>query len=86
MSNDNDGRERERDERRAPPQSTVQAAGQVATDVVRGMSGQPMLLGLMVLNAIGIAAALWFLQTLIEGAQKNMNLLLRSCIHQPPPI
>jgi hypothetical protein len=40
---------------RPAPASTMQVAGHVAEDVVGGLKSQPFLLGLLVLNAIGMA-------------------------------
>jgi len=66
------------DEReRAPPQSAVQAVGQVATDVVGGMKAQPLLLGIVVLNCIGIAAALYFLNLLAQNNSTHMQALMK---------
>jgi hypothetical protein len=64
------------DERRPPPQSTVQAAGQAASDVIGGLKQQPLVLGMVVLNTIGIAAAVWFLSRLAEAQTHRMDKLL----------
>lgn len=61
------------------PQSTVQAAGRVAEDVVSGLKAQPMLLGLIVLNVIGIGATLWFLHELIEISNVRYTQLMKYC-------
>jgi hypothetical protein len=65
---------------RMPPQSVIQATGQIASDVVGGLKSQPVLLGLLVLNAIGIAAACWFLSVLAESQSKRMDQILKACL------
>src|SRR5262245_3647128 len=61
------------------PQNVVQATGQVAETVVHGLSGQPLLLGIIVLNIIGISVAgyigLKFLDIAREGSAANRQLL-----------
>jgi hypothetical protein len=82
---------------RAPPQSTVQAAGQVAEDVVAGLKGQPLLLGIVVLNLLGIAAALYFLNLLatnnaahitelMKQSHSQFETVLRLCAPQALPL
>jgi hypothetical protein len=61
-------------------QSTVQAATEVANRVVTGLSQSPMLLGLMVINAIGIGAAIWFLARLSDAQGKRVELLMKACL------
>lgn len=62
------------------PQGAVQATGQVASDVVAGLKGQPMLLGIVVLNIIGIGIAgyvgLKFLEAVQSGDEQD-RLVLR---------
>ena len=58
------------------PQSTVQVAGQVAHDVVGGLQSQPLLLGIVVLNVIGIAAALYFLNLLATNNAKHLDAIM----------
>jgi hypothetical protein len=62
------------------PQSSVQAAGQVAEDVVAGLQQQPWLLGIVILNVIGISAALWFLHEIMAQSHENMRDLMRACV------
>lgn len=68
---------------RVPPQSTVQAAGRVAEDVISGLKSQPTLLGLIVMNMLGILAAMWFLSEL-STAQKERSTqlfdMLKTCL------
>jgi hypothetical protein len=65
---------------RGPPQSTIQAAGQVATDVVAGLRQQPLLLGIVVLNVIGIAAALYFLNKLADASDRRFAMVMQACM------
>jgi hypothetical protein len=58
------------------PQSTVQMAGQVAGDVVGGISKTPLMLGVITLNLVGVVAAVYFLNLLINGQQKHLANLL----------
>lgn len=59
--------------------SAVQATGQVASDVVAGLKGQPMLLGIVVLNIIGIGIAGWvglkFLEAVQHGDAEDRQVL-----------
>jgi hypothetical protein len=63
-----------------PPQGTIQAAGKVASDVVSGLKQQPAMLGLVIINIIGIAAALYFLSSLASIAKDRMELILKACL------
>lgn len=63
-------------ERRQLPQSTVQAASQLSGDVVSGLGRSPLMLGVVVLNIIGIVAAVYFLNLLIHGQQQHLQGLL----------
>lgn len=58
------------------PQSTVQAAGQAATDVIGGLKQQPMLLAMVVLNAMAIGVAIWFLRGLQEANTQRFEKML----------
>lgn len=69
---------------------TIQAAGRVASEVVNGLKSSPTILGLIVLNAAAIAAAIWFLNHLVELSmhrfdqvqtmqQKLIEMLLTLC-------
>jgi hypothetical protein len=58
----------------------TEEAGKVAVATIESMKSQPMLLGLLVLNAIGIAAACWFLAALVEHSAKRYDTLLRVCL------
>lgn len=63
-------------ERRQLPQSTIQAASQLSGDVVSGLGRSPLMLGVVVLNIIGIVAAVYFLNLLIHGQQQHLQNLL----------
>jgi hypothetical protein len=63
--------------RRPLPQTTLQFAGHAAENVVSGLSGRsPYMLGIVLLNMLGIAAAIYFLNILIQGQQRHLNALL----------
>ena len=55
-------------------------AGKVAVATVETMGKQPVLLALLVLNAIGIGAACWFLLTLVDHSAKRYETLFRYCL------
>ena len=59
-----------------PPQSTVQLAHATSDAVITGLGKSPYLLGLVVLNVIGIIAAVYFLNLLISGQQGHLKSLL----------
>jgi len=61
---------------RSQPQSTVQVVGRVAEDVVGGFRGQPLLLGIVVLNVVGIVAALYFLNLLAQNNSTHLKQLM----------
>lgn len=63
-------------ERRQLPQSTVQAASQFSGDIVAGLGRSPAVLGIVVLVAITVGAAIYFLQLLIHGQQHHLQNLL----------
>jgi hypothetical protein len=59
------------------PQSTVQLIGQTSSDVVSGISKTPLMLGVITLNLVGVIAAVYFLNLLINGQQAHLANLLR---------
>jgi hypothetical protein len=61
---------------RPPPQSAIQATGQVASDVIGGLRNQPALLAVVVLNVIAIGMAVWFLRDLTESAREFRTQLI----------
>jgi uncharacterized protein HemX len=71
-------RSQNNNDRRAP-QSTVQAAGLAARDVIRGLTQNPVILGLVVLNVIGIGAAVWIMHELLQAGQERYMQLMREC-------
>jgi hypothetical protein len=52
----------------------------VASDVVHGLKGQPVILALLCLNSLGIGAACWFLSRLATAQGARLDLILRSCL------
>ena len=42
--------------------------------------GNNPIIGLFVLNAVGIAAAVWFLDRLVTNNDERLDLLLKSCL------
>jgi len=58
------------------PQTTVQVVGRVAEDVVSGFKGQPLMLAIVVLNVIGIIAALYFLNLLAQNNSMHLKQLM----------
>jgi hypothetical protein len=69
-------------DRRPPPASTMQVAGQAASDVIGGLKQQPLMLAIVVLNLIGIGAAVWFVNNLEERQHaRSVELfkMLRDC-------
>jgi len=66
----------------APPQhrplptTTMQLAGHATTEVVEGIGRTPLMLGVIVLNLIGVGAAVFFLNLLISGQQAHLKSLL----------
>src|SRR5262245_41525736 len=69
-------------DQRPPPQSTVQAVGRVADDVVGGLKSSPIILAIIVLNVILVAAALYFLNTLAENARTHREDLMKQNAQQ----
>jgi hypothetical protein len=61
---------------RPMPVSTFQLAGQTTADVVSGLGKSPLMLSVVVLNVIGILAAVYFLNLLIHGQQQHLEKLL----------
>lgn len=61
------------------PQTTLQFAGHAAESVVGGLSGRsPYMLGIVLLNLLGIGAAIFFLNILIQGQQRHLAALLET--------
>ena len=58
------------------PQTTMQLAGHATTEVVQGIGRTPLMLGVIVLNLIGVGAAVFFLNLLISGQQQHLKALL----------
>jgi hypothetical protein len=64
---------------RPPPQNTVQAASRAVESVVVNLRDNPALLVLVILNVVGIGAALWFLSALVTHSRNNFDNLLKVC-------
>jgi uncharacterized protein HemX len=62
------------------PTSTMQLAGHATSAVVEGLSSNraPWMLGIVILNVLGIAAAVYFLNVLITGQQVHLKSLLET--------
>jgi hypothetical protein len=58
------------------PQTTVQLAHATSDAVISGLGKSPYLLGLVVLTAIGVFSAVWFLNLLIQGQAAHLKSLL----------
>jgi hypothetical protein len=68
--------ESEQQPSRPLPHSTFQLIGQTTQDVVGGVTKTPLMLGVILLNVAGIAAAVYFLNILISGQQQHLGNLL----------
>jgi hypothetical protein len=68
--------EGEQPQPRPMPHSTFQLIGQTTQDVVGGVTKTPLMLGVILLNVAGIAAAVYFLNILISGQQQHLGNLL----------
>lgn len=55
------------------PRTMVEAGGKIATDTVRGLSSNPLLLGVIVLNVIGIGAGAWMAVVLFHAIERATN-------------
>jgi len=58
------------------PTTTMQLAGHATTEVVQGIGRTPLMLGVIILNLIGVGAAVFFLNLLISGQQAHLSALL----------
>ena len=62
------------------PQTVAGASGRVASDVIGGLKQQPMLLAIVVLNIMGIGAALYFLNKLATESNARFVSLMEYCL------
>lgn len=62
------------------PATSIAAVGAVASDVVAGLKQQPLALGLIVMNILGVSAALWFLARLTNHNTTVMQMILKACL------
>ena len=63
---------------RAIPQSTFQAGAQSLGDVTQGLRRTPIALAVVLLNIIGIGAAVYFLNVLIKDQSHHMTEVIQS--------
>jgi hypothetical protein len=57
----------------------VEHLTRAASEMAAGLKGSPTLLALIMLNMMGIGAALWFIKTLAEAQQARFDLLMKLC-------
>jgi hypothetical protein len=62
--------------RRPLPQTTVALVGHATSEIVGGVVKTPLMLAVLLLNVIGIGAAVYFLNLLISGQQRHLAALL----------
>lgn len=62
------------------PNSPVQAAARIAESAVNGLKGSPIILGLLLLNGIGVGGAVWFLTALAAAQQARFDMLFKICL------
>jgi len=62
-----------------PPNNAVQAVSRGFDSVITNLRDNPALLVLVILNVIGIGAAVWFLRILIEHSHNNFIRVLALC-------
>jgi hypothetical protein len=59
------------------PASAIQLAGHATSSVVEGLTARsPWMLGIILLNVVGIASAVYFLNLLIKGQQGHLEQIL----------
>lgn len=57
-----------------------ESVAKVASEIVGGLRGSPLILGILVLNAFGIGAGVWFLSALATAQQARWDLVLKACL------
>lgn len=62
-----------------PPGNAIQAVSRGFDSIVTNLRDNPALLVLVILNAIGIGAALWFLIALINHSHNNFKQIIALC-------
>ena len=67
---------------RPAPVTTVQAAGQAVGDVTSGLKRTPIALAVIVLNLMGIGAAVYFLNVLIKDQSHHMTEVIEADARQ----
>lgn len=63
----------------------TEVSGKVATEVVKGLAAQPMLLALLALNGVGIGAAVWYLSGISKRNAELFVVMLKACIPGASP-
>lgn len=58
----------------------INVTGEAAKDVVKGLSGSPVLLALLCLNVLVVGTAVWFLNNMSHRNAEMFTLLLKSCL------
>jgi len=58
------------------PLTSMQLAGHTTGAVIEGLGRTPLMLAVLLLNVIGIGAAVYFLNLLISGQQAHLKSLL----------
>ena len=58
----------------------INVTGEAAKDVVKGLSGNPLMLGLLCLNVLGVGAAVWYLEKINGRNAEMFTILLKACL------
>jgi hypothetical protein len=58
------------------PQTSLQLIGHTSGAVIEGLGRTPAILGVVILNLIGVGAAVFFLNLLISGQQQHLKTLV----------
>jgi hypothetical protein len=59
-----------------PGYASISAAVERAITVI----GNNPLIGVLILNAVGIGAAVWFLDRLVTNNDERLDMILKSCL------
>jgi len=57
----------------------VEHVTKAMSEMMAGLKGSPTMLALIMLNMMGIGAALWFLKELASAQQARFDLLMKMC-------
>jgi hypothetical protein len=58
----------------------IEASGKTAAELVKGLAGQPVLLAMLALNAIGIGGAVWYLAGINKRNADLFAVVLKACL------